>query len=83
MQRVETLDTYLKLLLQVLELRYIASLLFATRKSCGIHIRCMYIPRAAKPFYICSVKTGISAKELNQSYFVNPHIQIERFEGPL
>lgn len=84
MQRgVETLDTYLKLLLQVLELRYIASLLFATRESCGIHIRCMYSQeQQRKPFYICSVRTGVNAKELNQSYFVNPHIQRERFERP-
>lgn len=84
MQRgVETLDTYLKLLLQVLELRYITSLLFATRESCGIHIRCMYSQeQQRKPFYICSVRTGVNAKELNQSYFVNPHIQRERFERP-
>lgn len=84
MQRgIETLYTYLKLILQVLELRYIASLLFATRKSCGIHIRCIFQEQQRKPFYICSVKTGINAKELNQSYFVNPHIQREGFEGPL
>lgn len=67
MQRgFETLDTYLKLLLQVLELRYIASLLFAIRKSCGIRISCIYIQAAKKTFYICPVKTGINAKELNQ-----------------
>lgn len=68
MQRgVETLDTYLKLLLQVLELRYIASLLFAIRKSCGIRIRCIYIQeQQRKPFYTCPVRTGINAKELNQ-----------------
>lgn len=56
MQRgVETLDTYLKLLLQVLELRYIASLLFAIRHSCGFRISCIYIQeQQRKPLFALS-----------------------------
>lgn len=68
MQRgVETLDTYLKLLLQVLELRYIASLLFAIRKSCGIRIRCDYIQgQQRKPFIFALSKQVSMPKSLTK-----------------
>lgn len=68
MQRgVETLDTYLKLLLQVLELRYIASLLFAIKRAVVFTSDvCISQEQQRKPFYICSVKIGINAKELKQ-----------------
>lgn len=77
---VETLDTYLKLILQVLELRYIAFLLLHT-KSCGVHIRCMYIPRAAKKafkYLLFSKQVSVPKSLTKMSPFVNPHIQIER-----
>lgn len=68
MQRgVETLDTYLKLLLQVLELRYIVSPPVCNQELWYSHQMYVY-PKSSKEslFYICSVKTGINAKELNQ-----------------
>lgn len=53
MQRgVETLDTYLKLLLQVLELRYIASLRFTTRKLWHSHQKHVYPKSSRESLFI-------------------------------
>lgn len=56
--QIETLDTYLKLLLQVLVLRSIASLLFATIKLLFTSDACKSQEWQRKPFslYICCVK---------------------------
>lgn len=68
MQRgVETLDTYLKLLLQVLELRYIASLRFATRKLWYSHQKHVYPKSSKESLFIFFVKTCLNAGEVNQS----------------
>lgn len=83
--QIETLDTYLKLLLQVLELRYIASLLFATIKLLFTSDACKSQEWQRKPFFffVFAVSKQIDAKEVNRSYFVNPNIQSDGFKGPL
>lgn len=68
MQRgVETLDTYLKLLLQVLELRYIASPPVCNQKAVVFTSdACISQEEQRKLFYICSVKMGLIAKRLTR-----------------